>query len=517
MTIVAIDFGTSNTVVALLEADTQAPRSLSLGVLTRRFAAAVGKQLAIVPTLVYVPQAPPLLFGEQVRSQRLQYVDRDRTFTSFKRGLAADFMPPPRHIAEQAYDVPTITQQFLDRIWAEILAQGVEPSQLILTVPVGSFERYLDFLQQWSQGLNVPVVRFIDESTAAALNYGVPSTQSVVLVIDWGGGTLDLSLVRLNFDPHAMVSQAQVVAKADAYLGGEDIDRALLADYRQGEKVDDSPITTARLLELAEQLKIRLSQVEHATESWLDEATFQAYEWHLERDRLTDILEAQGFLEQLRQSLDEVLHIAQSQGLGKSDITQVVMVGGTCLLPPIQDLVTAYFGRSRVNVDQPFTAVSYGAIALTQIQTVQDYLQHSYAIQLWDPHIQDYTYYPLFAKGTYYPCLRPESLTLQAAQDGQDEVRLNIGEIADSQQTEVSYDALGRLTSQQRLSNNTFHALQPHNNEICIARLNPHGIAGRDRLQLDFEVDAQRMLRATVKDLLTQTVLVDRGAIARLE
>lgn len=517
MTIVAIDFGTSNTAVALLEADTQTPRSLSLGPLTRRLNSAVGDAVAVVPTLVYVPATPPLLFGEQVRSRRLQYVDPDRAFASFKRGLAADFTPPARQIADQTYDLPAIAQQFLDRLWAEILAQDIEPSQLILTIPVGAFERYLGFLQQWSQTLDVPVVRFVDESTAAALNYGVSSAQRVVLVVDWGGGTLDLSLVRLNLEPHARVSQAQVLAKADAYLGGEDIDRALVEAYRQSAAITDDLAVTAQLLELAERLKIQLSQVDQATESWLDDTTFQAHEWHLTRDRLTEILDAQGFLEQLRQSLDEVLHLAHNQGVAKGDIAQIILVGGTCLLPPIQDLVVAYFGRSRVNVEQPFTAVSQGAIVLTQIQTVQDYLQHSYAIQLWDPHLQDYTYYTLFPKGTYYPCLRPEPLTLQAAQDGQSEVRLNIGELADSQRLEVSYDALGRLTSQQRLSSDTFHPLQPHHNEVCIARLNPQGVAGQDRLQLDFEVDAQRLLRATVKDLLTQILLVDRGAIARLE
>ncbi|MGB0563402.1 MAG: Hsp70 family protein, partial [Spirulinaceae cyanobacterium] len=279
----------------------------------------------------------------------------------------------------------------------------------------------------------------------------------------------------------------------------------------------EAPLTQAQLQELAERLKIQLSQTEQAGETWLDEANFQAHELRLSRDRLREILEAAGFLAQLRESLDEVLQLAQSQGVDKSEIEQVILVGGTCLLPMLQELVVAYFGRSRVKVAHPFTAVAEGALALTQFTAVQDYLQHSYAIQLWDPGLQDYSYFTLFAKGTYYPSLRPEPLTLQVAQDGESEVRLNVGEIAEHLPTEVIYDAFGRLTSQQRAAATAYHALQCQNSDICIARLNPPGVAGQDRIQVDFEVNAQRMLLATVKDLLTQRVLVDRGAIAQLE
>ena len=523
MTTIAIDFGTSNTVVAWLAPDTQAPQTLHLGALTRRFTSPLGDPVPVVPTLVYVPETPdaPLVLGEPVRSLRWSYRAPERTFVGFKRGLAADFSPPPRQIAGQAYDNATIAQQFLTGLWQQILAQGIVPSQLILTLPVGAFERYLGLLRQWSQTLAVAAVRFVDESTAAALRYGQfeggqVNAQSIVLVIDWGGGTLDLSLVRL---PAAMSrhTPAQVLAKADAYLGGEDIDRAIVEDslHRQARSVTD-PLTQAQLLELAERLKIQLTQTAQASETWLDETTFQAYELRLSRDRLSEILEAAGFFAQLRESLDEVLQLAQGQGVSKVEIEQVILVGGTCLLPMIQELVIAYFGRSRVKVAHPFTAVAEGALAVAQQTAIQDYLQHSYAIQLWDPGLQDYTYFTLFAKGTYYPCLRPEPLTLQVAQDGESEVRLNVGEIAEHLPREVTYDALGRLTSRQRSPTTAYHALHRHNRDICIARLDPPGVAGQDRIRVDFEVNAQRMLLATVTDLLTQQVLVDRGAIAQL-
>jgi molecular chaperone DnaK (HSP70) len=85
---------------------------------------------------------------------------------------------------------------FIQTIWTEIKKQNIEPSHLIFTVPVGAFERYLDWFRDLGQKLNVPQVSIVDESTAAALGYAVKRPDKLILVVDFGGGTLDLSLVK---------------------------------------------------------------------------------------------------------------------------------------------------------------------------------------------------------------------------------------------------------------------------------------------------------------------------------
>lgn len=520
MTIVAIDFGTSNTVVSLWEPDVQAPKTLHLGAMTRLFTSTQGETVPVVPSLVAIPAAQPMVVGEQARSRRLPLHMPERCFLGFKRALAADFQPPTRVVDGRKYDPEHIGHHFLAQLWQALLAQEIVPSQLILTVPVGAFERYRRFLHGWAQTLPVDDVQFVDEATAAALNYVQLGAKPIVLVIDFGGGTLDLSLVRLQ--PHSegtMTAPAEVLAKADAYLGGSDIDEWIVTDYlqQQGDREALGAIAQAQLLEIAEQLKIRLSQANDATESWLDESRFTAYEIHLSRDHLTHLLETNGLLAQLRDRLDEVLQTAYRQGVKKADIAEVILVGGTSLIPAVQELVIAYFGRDRVRVDRPFTAISHGALALTHLPAVQDYLQHSYAIRLWEPNTRDYAYLTLFPKGCHYPCLRPEPLTLQVACDGQTEIRLDIGEIAETPQTEVTYDALGRMTSRQRSQQAHYHALQNPDHPVCVAHLQPHGTAGKDRILIDFEVNEQRMLLATVRDLLTQQILVERSAIAQLK
>ncbi len=523
MTAIAIDFGTSNTVVSILEADTQTPRTWRFPQISRVFKLTKPsgdiQTIPVVPTVVFVKDAETILLGEQVRSQRLGLTQPERLFKAFKRDLAADFQPPDRQIDGLTYNAEVVATQFLQRIWQQ-LQQEIQPSQVIFTVPIGAFERYLDWFRDLAERLSIPDVRLIDESTAAALGYAIQRPGALVLVIDFGGGTLDLSLVRTTIAPGStQVQRAEVLAKSDAYIGGEDIDLWIVEDYLHqigASRTAVGAIGWQNLLELAERLKIRLSSVDEAKESWLDETTFTAYEIGLDRDRFETILEARQLLEQLRQALDEVLAIAISKGISKADIEHVLLVGGSCLIPAVQQLVLSYFGRQRVRLDQPFEAIAHGALALTQIASIDDYLRHTYAIRLWEPYASAYSYFPLFEQGSRYPCQRPEPLTLQVASDGQTEIRLDIGEVAAIAQAEVTYDAQGRMTSAPLRQTETYRSLDSHHQPVCVARLDPPGQVGVDRIAVQFEVNDQRVLIATVRDLLTDCVLVNGEAIAKL-
>ncbi len=524
MTAVAIDFGTSNTVVSVLEADTQAPRPLRLGALSRvfKFKSANGDtiEVPVVPSLVYIKGPEDWVLGEAVRSQRLGLVDPNRLFKGFKRELAADFQMPPRHLDGRTYTAAAVAEAFLHGLWAAVAAQGIVPTQLIFTVPVGAFERYLEWFRGVGERLGVERVYFVDESTAAALGYGVQRPQARVLAIDFGGGTLDLSLVRVAevLEPGGTLS-GQVIAKTDAYIGGEDVDIWIVEDRLRALGASRETISVAswqQLLELGERLKIRLSSQPEATESWLDDETFTTYTLQLTRDRLEELLERNQFLAQLREAIEEILEIARQKGVEARQIEQVLLVGGSCLLPAVQRLVLDYFGPERVKLGKPFVATADGALALTQLSDLEDRLRHSYAIRLWDANEHQPAFKPLFAKGTQYPCQLTEPLILQAANEGQQEIRLDIGELAELLQTEANFDHEGKLGGKRFYRRADFRSLGAHRREACIARLDPPGELGRDRLRVSFEVNEQRVLLATVEDLLAGETLVARGAIAKL-
>jgi molecular chaperone DnaK (HSP70) len=520
MTAIAIDFGTSNTVVAIQDPTTRKPQTLHFEGLSRRIQTPRGA-VSVIPSLAVVKDGETLVFGETVRSQRLAFAMPERSFQSFKRDLAADFQPPPRQLDGQLYSAEAISEAFLTQVWQQISQLEIEPRHLVFTVPVGAFERYVDWFRTMGNLFQVPTVQMVDESTAAALGYAVRRPGSRVLVIDFGGGTLDLSLVRtVATSGGARSLKAEVTAKSDAYVGGVDIDQWIVEDYlhtlgRDRETVGELAWLT--LLELAEKIKIQLSMQTEATESWLDDETFTAYEIKLSRDGLAEILETRQLLEQVRQALDEVLAIAQSKGVSKSEIELVLLVGGSCQIPAVQQLILSYFGRQKVKMHKPFEAVAHGAIALTQVTEVDDYLRHSYAIRLWEPYSKTYSYFTLFNQGTKYPCVRQEPITLQVAQEGQTEIRLDIGEVAEMAQAEVTYDEQGRMTSSSLNRQESYRSLDTAHDQVCVARLEPPGQLGVDRVVVQFEVTAERVLVATVRDLVTQSLLVDKKAIAKLQ
>jgi molecular chaperone DnaK (HSP70) len=135
---------------------------------------------------------------------------------------------------------------------------------IVFTVPVDSFETYRLWLGQVCESLQVEQVRMLDEPTAAALGYGL-ADQETLLVIDFGGGTLDLSLVQLDraqaqpkplgfilkWGQKSFAEQsgqtpktARVLAKAGQNLGGSDIDNWLVDYFAEAQGLAVTPLTT---------------------------------------------------------------------------------------------------------------------------------------------------------------------------------------------------------------------------------------------------------------------------------
>jgi len=544
MTVIAIDFGTSNTAIAILEVngDITAAKTLYFGDISHGFETN-GEKAWLVPSLVYVLDSDmgkrEFLFGELARSQnqlknQLKKEAKNqakRLFQGFKRDIIASFRAPAREIDGKLYDAEAIAEIFLTELWQRLALQDIQPTQIIFTVPVGAFEAYLNWFRDFAERLQLPNYQIIDESTAAALGYAITRPNALVLVIDFGGGTLDLSLVRTapianqssNKLTNNQVTKAEAIAKSDAYIGGIDIDCWIAEHFLRQlgmlrSQIGD--IDWLNILEIAEQIKIKLSFVPAVSEIWLDE-TMISHELRLSQDQLTEILEQNQILEQLREAIDEVLTIGLNRGISKSAIEQVLLVGGSCQIAAIQQLIVSYFGKSKVKFGKPFEAVAHGALVLGQAIEIEDHLRHSYAIRLWEPYLHQYSFYTLFEKGTKYPCQRPEPLILQVAIAGQTEIWLDIGEVADSSQAEVTYDSSGRMTSSQLLKQSDFRSLAANSksniDQVCMAKLDPSGQLGNDRIIVNFEIDDRRVLIATVIDLLTTQVLIDRQAIAKLE
>jgi molecular chaperone DnaK (HSP70) len=529
---IAIDFGTSNTVITRWNSVTQQAETLNLpGLSTQQYF-----NPPLIPSLVYVENASfgKIIAGQQVRDRGLDTKTDARFFRNFKRGIGADIQGFLPELDGQNITFEQVGKWFLTKVIEELapLEGGID--SLVLTAPVDSFEAYRYWLGKVCQSLPVQQIRMLDEPTAAALGYGL-TDQGTLLVIDFGGGTLDLSLVSLDQvkqaktkplgfllkwgdktlaeDSKQKTKTARVLAKAGQNLGGTDIDNWIVDYFAKKLGLPVSSLTTR----LAERLKIQLSTQDKASEVYFNDQTFESYEMDLDRHTFENILKENGFFDKLHDVMMTLLQQARRYGIEIDDINAVLLVGGTVQLPVVQTWIEQYFEPEKIRRQLPFEAIAHGALQITQGIELKDYLYHSYGVRYWDRRNQHHSWHPIIKTGQPYPMNQPVELVLGASMENQPSIELIIGELgAEIGGTEVYFDGNRLITRQIDSRTTTVKPLNDKAGASKIAKLSPPGFPGSDRIKIYFQVDEQRFLRITVEDLLTNNTLVENQLVAKL-
>lgn len=380
-------------------------------------------------------------------------------------------------------------------------------NDLTMTVPVESFEPYRMELQNIARRLGVQRFRTIDEPVAAALGYGIDlADDRNLLVVDFGGGTLDIAVVRTNLaqmtgEGRRGVSQrkAELIAARGLNLGGETVDEWVteMACCKLRVHADKMrPIIRAQ----AELVKKELSGKVLTT----DETYFKLPGMdplHVSRREFLETLEERELYKMLERVTDATLEDARHR-LSIADLDAVLLVGGSTLLPGVRDLFERLFGAHRVHYWEPFEAVVKGAAIFGAGYYVDQIIHHDYAIRVFSDHAQRPEYELLIRRGTPYPTPKGFETRYYAVAPRQQLFSLPV--------CEVGY--AGRLSlGWRRHSNGNDYWLPEGNEEAeCVVTLNegdairlaPPGTGTQARLRIDFTIDEQRYLCATMHDLL---------------
>ena len=549
----AIDFGTTNSVVACWDGSTGRPET----VIIPNYSTCLDDQRKpLVPSLVYVHDGRDgqAALGQEVLSLGLDRQRDNRLFRSFKRMITAGTTLEPRLIDGVPWTDSDAGRFFLRRLLGALPIPQGEIEQLVMTVPVGAYEGYTAWLSKSVPDALADKIRIVDESTAAALGYAVTEPGSTVLVVDFGGGSLDLSLAQLpEGDGKGSLmgrlrgkeerrNAAHVIAKAGATLGGSDVDQWMLAEVleRSGVSVSELGQGYAGLMSACEQAKILLSTVE---ETRID---FQSDAGHVitlpfKRADLESLLEGNGFFSALTQALDKVMRVAHRRGVFKEDVDQVLLVGGTSLMPSVQRSIHDYFSdqsgqehkdmrqlppwpavtwtirEMTVRVDKPFTAVVEGALQVAAGFGLEDYLAHSYGLRYLDPVSGKHRYDEVIPMGTRYPMDKPVEVRLGAAHKGQKSVEFVLGQIdTDAVSTvEVKYEG-GQAVFVARADHEAKRTVTLNAPGSTTVTLSPPGVPGPDRLRAAFWVDSMRRLRLSVTDLDIKVDLLQDAVLVTL-
>jgi molecular chaperone DnaK len=344
---VGIDLGTTNSVVAVLEAGDPVVIPNSEGSRT-------------TPSVVAFSKGGEVLMGEVAKRQAI--TNPDRTIRSVKRHMGTGWSV---EIDGKGYTAQEISARTLMKLKRDAEAYlGDTVTQAVITVPAYFDDAQRTATKEAGQIAGLEVLRIINEPTAAALAYGLDkegSSDQTILVFDLGGGTFDVSILEIGDGVFEVKS-----THGDTHLGGDDWDQKvidwLVEQFKSAHGVDLSKDNMAlqRLKEAAEKAKIELSQVQ-STQINLPFITATPegplhLDEQLTRAKFQDL--TSDLLERCRVPFEQAIKDA---GLTKDQIDHVILVGGSTRMPAVVELVNQLTGKEPNKSVNPDEVVAIGA------------------------------------------------------------------------------------------------------------------------------------------------------------
>ncbi len=366
--IIGIDLGTTNSCVAVMEGNEPTV-----------IANAEGKRTT--PSIVAFVEGGERKIGDPAKRQAV--TNPQKTVYSIKRFMGNKFSESSREIGRVPYkvvkgdnDTPRVdidgrlyTPQEISAMVLQKMKKtaedylGQEVTGAVITVPAYFNDAQRQATKEAGEIAGLKVERIVNEPTAAALAYGLDKSNEdkKIAVYDLGGGTFDISILELGDGVFEVLS-----TNGDTHLGGDDFDEVIInwlaEEFKAEESMDlrQDPMALQRLKEAAEKAKIELSSASQ-TEINLPYVTATASgPKHLVKT-LTRAKFEQLSDELIKRSMLPCEAALRDAGLSKSEIDEVILVGGSTRMPKIQEEVEKFFGKKPSKGVNPDEVVALGA------------------------------------------------------------------------------------------------------------------------------------------------------------
>ena len=343
--VIGIDLGTTNSVVSVMEGGEPTVITNPEG-------------SRITPSVVGFTKTGERLVGQLAKRQAVS--NPDRTISSIKRHMGEKNYTVT--VDGKSYTPPEISAMILQKLKADAEAYlGEKVDKAVITVPAYFNDSQRQATKDAGQIAGLDVLRIINEPTAAALAYGIDKDETqTVLVFDLGGGTFDVSIMDIEdgvFEVRA--------TNGDTHLGGDDFDQAVMnwivEEFKKENGIDLSAdkMSAQRVIEAAEKAKIELSNMV-STNINLPFITADA-----SGPKHLDLTLTRAKFDELTADLVERTMVPtrkamEDAGISSSDITKVLMVGGSSRIPAVQEAVRKYLGKEPHRGINPDECVSVG-------------------------------------------------------------------------------------------------------------------------------------------------------------
>lgn len=343
--IIGIDLGTTNSCVAVMEGGKPVVIANTEGIRT-------------TPSVVAFTKTGERLVGDPAKRQAV--TNADKTISSIKRHMGSDYKVT---IDDKKYTPQEISAMILQKLKKDAESYlGETVSEAVITVPAYFNDAQRQATKDAGKIAGLDVKRIINEPTAAALAYGLDNeTEQKVMVYDLGGGTFDVSIIEIGDGVIEVLS-----TNGDTHLGGDDFDQKIIdwmvSEFKKAEGVDLSTDKMAlqRLKEAAEKAKKELSSAT-TTNINLPFITATAdgpkhFDMNLTRAKFEELVN-----DLVERTAIPVQNAMKDAGLNYSDISKVLLVGGSTRVPCVQEKVKQLTGKEPNKSLNPDECVAIGA------------------------------------------------------------------------------------------------------------------------------------------------------------
>ena len=344
--IIGIDLGTTNSCVAVMEGGEAVVIPNAEGART-------------TPSVVAFAKTGERMVGQVAKRQAI--TNPDRTISSIKREMGSDYKV---NIDNKAYTPQEISAMVLQKLKSDAEAYlGQTVTEAVITVPAYFTDAQRQATKDAGRIAGLDVKRIINEPTAAALAYGLDKEKAdqKIMVYDLGGGTFDVSVLEIGDGVIEVLATA-----GNNRLGGDDFDacitKYLVDEFKKTEGIDLSTdkVAMQRLREAAEKAKVELSGVTTSNINLpyitADATGPKHLDVTLTRAKFNELTH-----HLVEKTVGPVKQALSDSGLKPSDISKVLLVGGSSRIPAVQEMVKTLIGKEGFKGINPDECVAIGA------------------------------------------------------------------------------------------------------------------------------------------------------------
>ncbi len=344
--VIGIDLGTTNSCVAVLEGGEPTIIPNAEGNRT-------------TPSIVAFTKNGERLVGETAKRQAI--TNPDRTIASIKREMGTNYY---EEIDGRKYSPQEISSMVLAKLKADAESYlGEKVTEAVITVPAYFTDAQRQATKDAGKIAGLDVKRIVNEPTAASLAYGLDKTeeQQKILVFDLGGGTFDVSILEIGDGVFEVLA-----TNGDNHLGGDDFDKVVMdfmaEQFKKEHGIDlrDDKMSKQRLKEAAEKAKKELSSTQTTNVNLPFITASQEGPLHLDMD-ITRAKFEQLTSNLVQRTLEPTRKAIKDAGISASELSQIILVGGSSRIPAVQEAVKGITGKDAHKGINPDECVALGA------------------------------------------------------------------------------------------------------------------------------------------------------------